>query len=130
MLYVIPGNPVPLARARFSKHKKVYDSQKSQKMFDGITLQGQHQGEVLIGPLHLDIKFFMPIPSSASKRKREELGGQCHVSRPDTDNMIKYYLDIAVEAGLLIDDCLVSVITARKIYGKEPRTEFTLSVIK
>lgn len=129
MVYVIPGNPIPLARSRFSKHKKVYDSQKNQKMFDGITLQGQHEGDLLIGPLHLDITFFMPIPKTASKRKQTELDKTNHMIRPDIDNMIKYYLDISLNV-IFQDDCIVSMITARKIYDQNPRTEFSLKAIK
>lgn len=71
----------------------------------------------------------MPIPNSASKRKQAELDGKYHTGRPDTDNMIKYYLDLCLNV-VLEDDAIVSKITAQKIYDQNPRTQFTLMEIK
>jgi len=58
--YIIAGNPIPLARPRFS-FKRIYDKQQNEKFIAGIELAQQH-GDLpfLSGPLHLDVTFFMP----------------------------------------------------------------------
>jgi Holliday junction resolvase RusA-like endonuclease len=127
-IYIIPGDPTPLARPRLS-HRKVYDSQKNIKLCASITLQQQvNNAPLLEGPLHLDVTFFMGIPKSISAKRRIALLTQPHIFKPDTDNLIKYICDIC--SGLLYyDDCIIATITAKKIYSDEPRTEFTLKKI-
>ena len=127
-VYVIPGNPVPLARARVH-NRKFYDPQKSQKLFSGITLDSQHDGSKLSGALHLIVTFYMPIPKSSSKKVASKLVGVHHKIKPDIDNMIKYVSDVC--NGLFYhDDCIISRITANKVYGIIPRTEFSFEEIK
>jgi Holliday junction resolvase RusA-like endonuclease len=124
IVYVIPGDPIPLARPRFGK-KKVYDSQRAEKLVWEIMLKNQHGAlPELTGPLLLDITFYMPVAQKKMKNK-EQLYGRPHQFRPDLSNMIKYVEDIANEI-IYHDDCQISSITAKKVYG-EPRTEFTVT---
>lgn len=127
-IFVIPGDPTPLARPRFS-HRKIYDSQKNIKTIAAIYVR-QQQGEdpYLEGPLHLDITFFMKAPESTSKKRRELLYGKPHIFKADLSNLVKFTEDIC--SGVVYhDDCVIAVITARKIYDERPRTEFTLRMI-
>ena len=123
--YVIMGDPVPLARARLTV-RRVWDSQKQQKLIDGITLKEQHDDDFLFsGPLHLDINFFFKIPDSYSQKKRDSTIGNYHYFKPDLSNLIKYYEDIAT--GIIYhDDCIISKITTTKTYDINARTEFTI----
>jgi len=122
--YVIPGDPVALARARHTGRGTCYDSQKELKCSLGIFINNVHEDRPFYeGPLHLDIVFFMKIP------KRIRTISPFHLFKPDLSNLIKFYEDIAT--GILYrDDCLISKITASKIYDKNPRTEFTVVTMK
>lgn len=51
--------------------------------------------------------------------------GAWHYSKTDIDNMAKYVLDIA-QPILFTNDCIVSKLTAKKVYDLNPRTEFTV----
>lgn len=127
-IFVIPGDPTPLARPRLSA-RKIYDSQKNVKLVASLTLQ-QQQGDdpLLAGPLHLDITFFMKTPESISAKRRSLLYGTQHIFKPDLSNLIKFYEDICSNV-VFHDDCVIAVITAKKVYDEKPRTEFSLRVI-
>ncbi len=129
--YVIEGDPTPLARARVNYHtKRMYDSQQQIKLIIGITLQQQHNDKPLLeGPISFEVTFFMPLPLSMSRYKKELNKGKCHKCKPDLDNLIKLILDCA-NTICYEDDAAISVIHAKKVYDPQPRTEFTLSEIR
>lgn len=125
MLYVLPGNPVPLARARHSRYN-IYDSQKNTKLVAGITIQSQHDSRPLYdGNIHLDIIFYMNIPKG---KRRDNLEGCYHVFKPDLSNLIKFVEDLCTSI-LYHDDSLICSISATKKYSTEPRTEFEVRMI-
>jgi Holliday junction resolvase RusA-like endonuclease len=125
MVYIIQGDPVPLARHRHG-NGHAWDSQKQIKFGIGIQLINQHGDLPLLeGPLKLDITFFMPIPKKGAK----SLHGTIHAIRPDLDNLIKMICDIANKI-IYKDDCAISVIIADKQYSHYPRTEFTLTELR
>ncbi len=122
-IYTINGDPIALARGRYV-NGHVYDSQKTLKLINGITLQGQHGDRPFYeGPLHLVVTFYMSI-FPRSKRQYHH-----HIFRPDLDNMIKWICDVS-NTILFADDCIVAKITATKIYDSDPRTEFYLEVLE
>ncbi len=121
-LYIIPGDPTPLARARFSR-ERVFDPQKHAKYNWGINLRSQHDETLFNGPLGLDVTFFMPIPSSASKKRHAQLLDGFHFIKPDISNLLKFIEDSA-QGILYRDDCIISKVMCQKIYSLEPRTEF------
>lgn len=117
--YIIPGNPVPLARARMcGRSNYVFDSQKAIKLAWGIYLANQHIGPMWQGALHIDITFYVAAPM----KERSALLGQYCPKRPDLDNMIKFVLDASQTIIYNEDNCVASVI-AKKIYDLTPRTE-------
>lgn len=65
----------------------------------------------------------MPIPSSVSKKKREEYmeGKIIHQTRPDTTNLNKQFEDCCTSV-LFYDDKQVVKITGKKKYGVTPGT--------
>lgn len=73
MVYVIPGIPIPLLRARHSTiNKRVYNSQHTQQLVSRINLQEQHRDLPLFqGPIHIDITFYMPITQSNKNKKHK-----------------------------------------------------------
>jgi Holliday junction resolvase RusA-like endonuclease len=77
------------------------------------------------------ITFFLPMPQSWSKKKREAMNGKPHQQKPDLDNLIKALCDAihkedqhiwhyeacklwGVEGGIMIevDDCRQKLLTA------------------
>lgn len=74
MEYIIPGDPVPLKRARFSTiSRSVYNSQKTRQLTARIDLSDQHKSAPLFsGPLHVDVTFYMPISKTNNVRKHKK----------------------------------------------------------
>lgn len=120
--YVIPGNPIALMRARHG-NGRVWDSQKQLKVCYGIELSSQHGTKRMYGgALLLDVVFYMEI---MAKRSIDKFDGRYHVFKPDLSNLIKFVEDAATNI-LYNDDCTIVKINAKKIYDKNPRTEFSI----
>lgn len=126
MIYIVPGDPIPLMRPRISYARKMYDAQQSAKLVYGIHVQNQHNDRPLLdGPLHLDVTFFMNM-NNIPKKHKDAKEGTYHYGRPDADNLIKFVCEIGTSI-IYKDDAQVSSICARKIYAREPRTEFSFT---
>ncbi len=130
--YIITGDPVPLARARFVGQKgamRVWDSQKQLKFVAQMELKNQHgTADQFKGPLLLDVTFFMEIPRSWSEKRRKAQEGQFHSSKPDASNLLKFIEDIAT--GIIYhDDALIAHVVVKKIYGAEPKTVMIIKEI-
>jgi Holliday junction resolvase RusA-like endonuclease len=125
-VYVVQGDPVPLARAR-SSGNRMYDSQKNIKQFIRISLEGQHNQQMYKGPVILDIRFYLELPKRKMHPHHTPLGP--HFFKPDLSNLIKMYEDVCT--GLLLqDDAQIATIIAHKYYDYVPRTEFSIIEIK
>lgn len=72
-------------------------------------------------PLVVDLVFGMKIPSSYSKKKRQDidLGLLMPTTKPDIDNLTKSILD-ALNGIAFVDDSQIVQITAAKEYASEP----------
>ena len=70
------------------------------------------------------LTFHMPIPKSFTKRKIRAIGNDLlpMISKPDIDNLTKFYLDCA-NGVLFPDDRMINLLTASKQYSTKPRTE-------
>ena len=123
--YIIKGDPIPLARGRYSsKTNSVWDCQKQEKLIAQFEMRAQHDNVSFVGPLHIDVTFFMKIP----KNKNSSIAGNSHIFKPDLSNLLKFIEDIGT--GILYhDDCLIASVFARKIYDENPRTEITVREI-
>ena len=129
MKYTLSGNPIPLARARFS-FGKVYNSQSVVMERCKYELLKQHNKQPLLeGALHLEITFYMKMANSWSLAKKERMAGKPHKSTPDFSNMLKFVEDCCNET-IIKDDCLIYSVTGTKIYSWYPKTEFTFTEIQ
>src|SRR5665213_171590 len=122
--YTINVEPVSWARAgvrgKGSYKPQFYDTQVMEKVAFGLYMQQQHNDEPLFErPISVDATFFMPIPRS----KKDRRGSIFHAHYPDLDNLLKLLLDSM--KPIIVDDRIVSVIHARKIFDPNPRTVFT-----
>ena len=124
--YVIPGDPIALARVKYGRGK-FYDSQKHTKLLTGIYIRNHHEdARFFEGPVFMDIIFHLPIPKGVQDKER--LMHQYHFFKPDTSNLLKFIEDVA-ESICYHNDCIISKINVEKVYSVNPRTEFTLSEI-
>lgn len=124
MCYVIPGDPVGLARNNFGNDHG-YSTLKELRTITTITLQNQH-GELgfFRGPLCIRMNFYLDF----SPRFTKQFEGDPHKASPNLYSMIKFICDVST--GILYeDDRIVANILAYKWYSHQPRTEFTISEI-
>jgi Holliday junction resolvase RusA-like endonuclease len=125
----IPGVMPAKKRPRFARRGKfvtTYNCQESEegKVRWGMSAAMNGRDAIPSGiPVTLRVTFFMPIPASTSKRKRESL--IWHVKTPDLDNLLKFLKDCG-NGILWHDDSQVCEIYAGKIYADNPRTVIVL----
>lgn len=121
MQFIFKDNPIPLARPRFSHHH-AWDSQKQKKLHAGIQLVTQFGDSPFFkGPLIVEFIFHFSLPSRTTAASKIRRMGTPHITTPDLDNCVKFYLDCS--QGILFEnDCMVVQIAAKKIYSQPPHT--------
>lgn len=70
-------------------------------------------------PSQISLTFYLPMPKSWSKKRRNEMLGMPHQSKPDIDNLIKCFLDCLLE-----DDSYVWRVDAFKLWSEDGSIEF------
>lgn len=132
MKIVIPGPPIALKRPRFSTiTKRVYNSQKAEMNAISFIIKSQYSGPQLTGPLKVTMHFFMEIPNSLSKKKKESINGKPHTKHIDIDNIFKLYSDCITQASnIIVDDSQFAEIYANKVYSNIARTEIEIEELK
>ena len=76
-----------------------------------LLAEAKRKGFVL-PPSGLSVTFYFPLPKTWSKKKRKEMDGQPHKSKPDLDNLIK-----ALGDAIYLDDSELWNYAATKIWG-------------
>lgn len=126
--YIIPGDPVPWARAGHVDGR-FYDKQKKAKLLTGMHIKNQHSDTRLFdGPLLLEITFHFAMPRTKPKL-HDLIRLKPMYYKPDLSNCIKYIEDVCTSL-LYYDDCLITDIIAKKRYGDTAYTEFTILELK
>ncbi len=139
MLIVIPGEPIPKARARiFKKGKKsiAYDPQSDLKEYVRNKIKYELKmatlrNECLLNKdfIEMDMEFYMPIPKSTSKSLKEKMKQESyHNRKPDASNLYKFYEDCA-NGVLYHDDSQIVKGSFKKIYSENPRTVININSI-
>ena len=128
----IPNNPVAKGRPRFRKigsFVQSYTPAKTKKAENYIVScfkeQVKHFKTPIKGPIFVSIEFYMQIPTSLSKKKKNELEGQFHIKKPDLDNLCKTVCD-ALNGVAWEDDSCVCSLVAIKRYANDPSTVVTI----
>lgn len=127
LLIVIPGQPVPKGRPRFSRrgrsvvaHTPARTAEAEARIAEAA--RRVYDGEPLTGPLRVDAVFILPRPGRLQTRRHA--GGLLWApKRPDVDNLRKLLLDGL--AALWGDDAQVVDGRSVKVYaerGCPPRT--------
>lgn len=65
-------------------------------------------------PERFSVQFYLPMPRSWSKRKRQDHDGRPHQVKPDADNLLKAWMDCFGE------DCAVWSVCASKVWSFSP----------
>ena len=138
MVLVINGDPVAQGRPKFTVRGGrvwAYDPQKSREYKEYvkmIAMQWWGRKPPMEGALSMSVKVFVPIPSSFSKKDRQDAisGMKRPVGKPDLENFCKGATD-ALEGVVFKND---SQIVAHhepfgKWYGDRPRIEIEFKEI-
>lgn len=109
-----------LAHAGYGKRS--FNPRFKEKDFVCYHVSKQYNGEVLEGPVSVTYDFYLPIPSSISKKQKAKIlsGEILHVKRKDCTNMVKFYED-CIKGIVFRDDSQVVESIARKHYSEQPR---------
>lgn len=136
MLLVIPGQPRAQQRHRHTRSAKgniwSYDPQARDKHFIREVIRKAMSAELpdFKSPEFPDMtfRFYMKIPKSLSKKMRNHAEEEKlrHMTKPDVDNMVKFYLDCLVP-DVLSDDRGVKLLGASKLYSLHPRVEIEIT---
>lgn len=130
MKIVISMPPVPKGRPRFA-NGHAYTPQKTRWYEEAVQLIARRSiDKPFGGPLRLVIHFYLPIPKSWSKAKKQDAmdGKIVPTTTPDIDNLCKAIMD-SLNGGIgYNDDKQIVELHTYKWYG-EPRTEIELEEI-
>lgn len=126
--FVIEGTPKAQKRHRFGRGY-IYDPSKKEKQ-DIRALVGAINLNKTEDAVTIAITFYMPRPKKHYRTGKyagilKETAPDLHTSKPDLDNMIKFYMD-ALNGLAWKDDAQVVGIMTNKIYDETPRTEITI----
>jgi len=129
----IPGNPIPLQRARTFKNV-FYDPQLTAKKNYAAEVLSQLSDEQkailpITTPVMMSLTFVFGMPKSWSKKKHKELDFTPHTAKKDLDNLIKWCGD-ALNGVIWEDDSLIWSIRALKTWGIEGKTIIEINVVK
>ena len=129
IFFVVPGEPVPKARPRFTMQggkARTYTptSSAAYETTIGLLAHAAMQGRApMQGAVAVQLQAFFPVPKTWSKKRKA--AAHWHASRPDLDNIVKSALD-GLNRVAFADDGQVSSIYATKAYSDTPRLEVSV----
>lgn len=134
----IPGEPCAQGRPRFSTHGgfvKAYDPEKSRNYKAYVKMIAiksmQEQGwKCTELPLSIEIRAFMSIPSSKSKKFKQAaiVGTERPTKKPDVDNVFKILTD-ALSGIAYKDDKQIVDAKISKWYADDARVEAMIKAV-
>jgi Holliday junction resolvase RusA-like endonuclease len=124
--FVVPGEPVPFARAG-ANGKARFTPRKQADFMAAIRLYAQQaMGETapIDGPVELCLRAEYLVPASWPKKKKD--AAKWKASKPDADNLAKIFKD-AMNTIVWKDDAQVASLTVQKTYGLFARVTVTVA---
>ena len=129
----ISGPPIPKARPRLGRNDNVFDPQckvknlirrKVYALCQENDHKSPYESEV---PIEIEMKFFCTLPKKNDKKFLNLFLWGCikHTSKPDDDNLEKFYKDCLNKIVYHDDSQIVSTIL-KKEYSLNPRTEIKI----
>ena len=121
-LLFVDDVPKGKGRPRFTRTGRCYTPKSTSQAEDRVRWAGSQLREnVITGPMGVLVVAVFPIPTSWSKKKRQEAeAGQLHPAvKPDFDNVAKLYCD-ALNGLMWEDDKQIVDGRCIKVYGQQP----------
>lgn len=126
---IIYLTPKPKQRPRFTSNGHTYTPKETLE-YERLIATAWHlqHKTIMTGYLKMDLKFFMPIPKSWSKKKREQaIKGEIRPdTTPDLDNLVKAVSD-ALNERAFWDDRQIVDSHNEEWYAEIPRIEITIT---
>lgn len=132
--FTLSGNPIPQKQTRFScagGKPRAYDPSKKDLEMIRWQVRPFAPESPLLGPIALTLIFFMPIPVSTSRAKRDQMIRRIilPVVKPDEDNLA-YIVTNALKSIVYQDDSQICEKHVYKVYDALPRTEIRVESIQ
>lgn len=118
--FTIPGQPVPLERARHGKGR-TYDTERNVSAKRAVAWDARAAMGVRTpfkGPVKMRLSFMFEWPSSYPKKRKQMCHGNLKDTKPDLDNLVKLVKD-ALNGIAYDDDSQVCEITATKFFSQQ-----------
>lgn len=131
--FSVLGKPVAKGRPRFrvrGKYVQTYTDENTTSFENLVKLEYENQCDCKYDkddPLIVSIIFYLPIPESASKKKKGQMLN-CEIlptKKPDLDNAVKSILDGLNGIAYYDDKQIVKIVTA-KLYSENPKTDIEI----
>lgn len=125
---ILPDSTIAHYVDVWNRIKKESRKKESERIDSGRHLSeraGELKAKGAANGIAITCKFYCPIPTSVSKRKREQLRGQFCLKKPDIDNYVKLVCD-ALNGIAWEDDNVIANMVAVKMYDDNPRTEVNI----
>jgi Holliday junction resolvase RusA-like endonuclease len=125
----IPFPPIPW-KAPFVGSRGAFSPRYKEMKLIKSVISTQYHGELIDGAIKCEMRFYMPIPKSVSRKKRAKMiAGEVRPTKvPDIGNLDKLQTDCL--QGLVIkNDSQIVYSRSHKYYAEEPRTEIELCQI-
>lgn len=125
--FVVPGEAVGKGRPRVSTiggHARMFTPTKTANYETLIALAAQaamNGRELITGPVMIEMKIFVSVAASWSKKKRAEAlsGDVMPTKKPDIDNVLKAICD-GINGIVFKDDVQVTNVSMSKRFGETP----------
>ena len=124
LTFEIIGNPVPQKQTKFIRSTgRAYNPSKKDLEAIQRKVRPFAPKDPLTCALSMQIYFYLPIPASTSKKKRELMlrGRVRHIKKPDADNLA-YLVTNALKNIVYHDDSQIDWFSVQKFYSDQPRT--------
>ena len=118
MRIIIKGKPKYQKRHRH-EGKATWNPSSKDKKDIAIQAKSQINENPHYWAVRMEITAYYPIPKSTAKKDIPLMEGMPKITKPDSDNVAKLYCD-ALNGIAYEDDNLVSELTVRKLYSREP----------
>jgi Holliday junction resolvase RusA-like endonuclease len=118
----VDQKPISKARHRYARGI-AYDPQSKEKQklkwHFGQQMRSKGYLKLAEGPISASVTCFMSKPKSWSQKRLKEAEGSPVITKPDIDNVVKFYFDVL--SGIAFsDDKQISSLWSEKIYSDEP----------
>jgi len=134
--FIIEGIPIGKGRPKFFRRGNfvgTYTPGKTREYENSVISQAlPYKPDIPLNiPLAVKLRFYFPIPSSATKKfKTKAITELVPVTKkPDLDNCVKAILD-PLNTIFWTDDKLIVEILAKKFYSERPRIEVFIKEVK